>query len=572
MFRFLTCVLALIISFLFPTPSTTLASEEEAKVLVVYSTENRVIDENQRQLDLLIGHFTSTVEFVSIDRFQTDQFEGVTHLFYQGLVPEQLPEDFTQAVQSFEGTIVAFGYNAEQLRLDHSFSGLLEEKRYNQLFIAGKEDQVVGTSLHSLMTTASKGEVLIWAKGGDKKYPIMTKYGNHYYVGSSFLHTSLSTLLGEVFHDVFQDPHIHENPGYIRIEDIHPLVDPVRLKRVADELKNRNLPYMVAVIPVYMNPKTGKTAHLSDYPEVLEVVKYMQKHGGSIVLHGYTHQYHTTETGEGFEFWDVKNNSPIYKPANDFTPIKSREQFPSDKRYESYINSLQSFEQKYIEEKVKKGVHELLGYGLHPLAFEAPHYTMSQNGYKTLADHFSLYVGQVQLSDENWEAMDGAPYITRPTFLEGMTLLPETLGYVKPSDPSAISNIVKKAKEQFIVRDGMVSVFYHPYLGIEPFKKLLDELEKLKNIQWIDLKEQHPYVTIDEQTIEVENGNVMVSPNPLTSILDSKRSYTYFLEQSAKKISWTMVGISGVAVAIFGLYTYLSYKRLKKSEGDDKIG
>ena len=26
----------------------------------------------------------------------------------------------------------------------------------------------------------------------------------------------------------------------------------------------------------------------------------------AIIMHGYTHQFYDSETGEGFEFWDVK--------------------------------------------------------------------------------------------------------------------------------------------------------------------------------------------------------------------------------------------------------------------------
>ena len=92
---------------------------------------------------------------------------------------------------------------------------------------------------------------------------------------------------------------------------------------------------------------------------------------------------------------------------------------------------MENYEKEYIETKITSGIHELVKYGLYPLAFEAPHYTMSQNGYKILSEHFSTYVGQVQLSDKDWEIMDTALYSTSPTFFNGMQLLPETMGYVR---------------------------------------------------------------------------------------------------------------------------------------------
>ena len=50
----------------------------------------------------------------------------------------------------------------------------------------------------------------------------------------------------------------------------------------------------------------------------------MQDDGAAIIMHGYTHQFYDSETGEGFEFWDVKqtnqfvNRSMKTKTKDDF--------------------------------------------------------------------------------------------------------------------------------------------------------------------------------------------------------------------------------------------------------------
>lgn len=71
----------------------------------------------------------------------------------------------------------------------------------------------------------------------------------------------------------------------------------------------------MAVIPIYTN-KDGETIH-----------------------------YRSSETGEGFEFWNVENDRPIYQED------------------------------------------------------EAPHYAISQQGYEVVAKHFSSYIGRLQLTD-----------------------------------------------------------------------------------------------------------------------------------------------------------------------------
>ncbi|MBA2175453.1 DUF2334 domain-containing protein [Halobacillus locisalis] len=573
MIRSFMCISFLLFTFLYH-PYTTLASENSvAKALVVYSSNNSSIDEHQRKLDLLIGHFTSDTEFVSTNEFEPKHLEGVTHVFYQGIQKDNL-DNLSKALSSFEGTIVAFGNNFEQLESTYSFVHSPHRENYNELILANKPESVIETSIQEVLSVkiTSESRVLAWAKGGHQTHPMIIKNGQSYYIATGIINSQLKILLAEVFHDVFAQPHTNEKQGYIRLEDVHPLVDPVKLKQVARELKDRGIPYMVAVIPVYTKEKSGKQVHMSDYPEVLEVLKYMQKNGGSIVLHGYTHQYRSTETGEGFEFWDVENNTPIYKPANESGAIKSRKDFHNNQAYREYLDGLKDFETSYISNKITKGIHELHGFGLHPLAFEAPHYTMSQNGYQTLSNYFSMYVGQLQLSDDNWEVMEGSPYITRPSFLGGMTLLPETLGYIAPDDESAVSKIMKDAEQYLTVRDGMVSVFYHPYLGIERFTELLDQLETLPDIQWIDLKKQGTKVETSDITIEANNGTIHVDKNQLSAIISSKMSFNYFVRTTVDKVTWGMVGVGSLAVLFFSSYTVLSYRRLLKDEGDEKIG
>ena len=49
---------------------------------------------------------------------------------------------------------------------------------------------------------------------------------------------------------------------------------------------------------------------LSDKPDFVDAIKYMVKNGGTIVMHGVTHQYKGT-TAVDFEFWDESTDKPI---------------------------------------------------------------------------------------------------------------------------------------------------------------------------------------------------------------------------------------------------------------------
>ncbi|MFK2826439.1 polysaccharide deacetylase family protein [Bacillus sp. B190/17] len=552
-------------------PNISAAKKSEPKVLVIYTSKDGKVDEYQRSLDMIISHFTTDVTFISSSEVGKQDLTAVTHLFYYGQVASQLPPAFVNLFDDYEGTFVAIGYNSDQLGDQFSFINPLHEREINQLTLTSSKEKKLDLDHQNIVDTqlTKNAEILLEGKkvGDTTAYPVMVKKQNHYYCAFDSMSSRESILFGEVLHDIFQPDHTAKHPAYIRLEDVHPLVDPKNIKEIAKVLKEKNIPYMVAVIPVYINPETGKKYHFSDSPELLKVLKEMQKDGGSIVLHGYTHQFRASETGEGFEFWDVEHNRPIYAAADKPFTLRKESDFGTKAAYENYLNKLQKHERKYIETKLTKGIQELASYGLYPLAFEAPHYTMSQNGYQVVSEYFSTYVGQVQLSDENWGIMDGAPYITSPSFLNGMQLLPETLGYVRPDDPKAVQNIMKEAEIMKLTEDGMLAAFYHPYLGVDGFKKLIEEMEKQPNISWIDLKQMDVQVKADKVGIYTENGEIKVDIDRGGLLLSSSDFSLYYFIQFIEIIVWGMAAIGGLAVIAFVMFAVFLHSRKTKMEG-----
>ncbi|WP_071393436.1 DUF2334 domain-containing protein [Bacillus tuaregi] len=552
------------------TPSSKADEKESPKVLVIYTSQDGEINEYQRYLDLIVSHFSNDVTFISSDKVVKEDLTAVTHLFYYGQVAQQLSPEFSTLFDGFTGNFVAIGYNTEQFGQIFSFVHPTDGAEINQLYKIGPNEKPMEVYEQYILGVQpdSGTEVLLEGKSlsTNMTYPVLIKNQKNYFYAIEDIYSENSILLGEMLHDVFQTTNHSSHPGYIRLEDVHPLVDPKPLGEIAEILKQKNIPYMIAVIPIYTNPETGEKHTFADSPKLLKVLKEMQKNGGSIVLHGYTHQYRASETGEGFEFWDVDNNSPIYSPTNEPYSVKKESDFSSKAEYESYIADLKKFETKYIEEKIKSGIHELTKYGLYPLAFEAPHYTMSQNGYKILANHFSTYVGQVQLSDKDWEIMNSTPYITEPTFFHGMQLLPETMGYVKPRDPEAIQTMLDKAELHSYTKDGMFAAFYHPYLGSEGFNKLIVEMEKLP-ISWIDLKQMDNWVKVDNVTIHTENGEILVEMDKGKVFWSSMDAPLFYFKEFINKVVWGMAALGGAAVIAFIIFTIYLKGRKKQIEG-----
>ena len=459
---------------------------------------------------------------------------------------------------------MAIGYNIDQLGEKYSFIGVDEDKTVTKLDYLGDEEKSREINPNTVFGTEldENAEVLVEGVGEEGTAPLIMRNEKNYYLAADSFDRPYSAYFSQVLNTFFDVEATDKTPAYIRLEDVHPLSDPKRLRAVAEELADRNIPYMIAVIPVYTDPESGRRYHFEDQREVLEVLKYMQNNGGSVVFHGYTHQFRDSETGEGFEFWDVENQMPIYHGPEDEVEKISMDDFASQEEYEAHMTENKKYEQQYIEERLTRGVQELANYGLYPLAFEPPHYTISQHGYQVVSNFFSTYVGQVQLSDKDWEIMDTTPYASEPEFLNGMLLLPETIGYVQPEEEDPVDNMMESADFYQVTEGGLIGAFYHPYLGLEGLQEVLDEMETIKNIEWIDLKEMDNTVVVDNVNIQSGNGEIKAKVNNLGLMTTSLDFMYYHIVEMVIIITWVIAIIGITAVLMFLSFTfYLGIRR-----------
>src|SRR3954454_18275944 len=92
-------------------------------------------------------------------------------------------------------------------------------------------------------------------------------------------------------------PALNRHRGLVRIEDVGPDADPAELRAVADYLYAEKVPFSVAVYPRYRDPKGVQNGgKAQDYtlvqkPKVVAALKYMKQRGGTLLMHGYTHQF-----------------------------------------------------------------------------------------------------------------------------------------------------------------------------------------------------------------------------------------------------------------------------------------
>ena len=237
------------------------------------------------------------------------------------------------------------------------------------------------------------------------------------------------------------------------------------------------------MIPFYVNPATQTRVAMSDKPDYVDALRYMMGRGGTIVLHGTTHQY-KGETATDYEFWDESGNRVL--------PMDSRE---------------------YVERKLRDGITECVKNGVYPLVWETPHYGASTLDYSVIASHFSTVMEQ-RLVLDNLDYSQFFPYLI-DTDMYGQRIYPENLAYV-PLDPDpakqqqAVDRILAAAKVNLAVRDGIVGAFFHPFVKIDYLTEVVDGIRAL-GYTFLDMREANNTVTLDDRA--VVSGSATVTLN-----------------------------------------------------------
>jgi uncharacterized protein YdaL len=269
----------------------------------------------------------------------------------------------------------------------------------------------------------------------------------------------------------------------VRLEDINPLSDPQDLRAAADYLHAEGIPFGFGVSPRYRDP-TGhenggdpKDVLLRDAPEVVSAIRYMIRRGGVLVGHGYTHQWdggvnpYDGATGDDVEFFRVAE-----RPDGRLV----------------YRGPLPRDSVDWADRRIAYANREFEAAGLAPpRIFEFPHYAASRASYRAAARRFATrwersfyFPGQLsgRALSRARPASQFFPYVVRDVY--GTKVLPENLGSVNPQSwhgykARVPSDIIDAARAQFVIRDGVVGFFFHPFLRLALLRETINGIRRL---------------------------------------------------------------------------------------------
>nr|BFE62143.1 polysaccharide deacetylase family protein [Dactylosporangium thailandense] len=321
------------------------------------------------------------------------------------------------------------------------------------------------------------------------KFPWGIKSGNLTYIGEipfSYITSNDRYLaFSDLLYDVLAPKAAARHRALVRIEDVGPDADPAELRAVADYLSSKKVPFTVAVYSRYRDPKgVNNNGKAEDYtlrqrPLVVSALKYMQSKGGTLLMHGYTHQL------------DALNNPYDGVSANDFEFFTAHVDANDAVIYDGPVKNDSALN---VTARVTASRADWLMAGLsQPTIFEPPHYAASALDYKTINTLFGvrydrgLYFPGVLSGttvDNRVAHMVGQffPYTVRDVY--GSTIIPENIGNIEPEPfnqhPAVLpADLIANAKANLAVRDGVASFFYHPYLGTSYLKATVEGIQSL---------------------------------------------------------------------------------------------
>ncbi len=310
------------------------------------------------------------------------------------------------------------------------------------------------------------------------KLPYITRSVNFWYVGDlPFLFLSEEDrylVFADLLHDILESGVVEEKKHILlRLEDVSPGKDSRDLEKIAGYLESENIPFTIAAVATYEDPRGMENSGVPKSlkmpgSSIADVIKRHYDTGlASVIMHGYSHQWSGGAnpfngiTGHDFEFFRVTMN---------------------DDGSLNYLGALPEDSAEWATDRVTEATHIFFDSGFKPFAWEAAHYMASETSYVAIQKLFPIHYGRlIYFSDESPGGKFFSQFFPYPIEkdLYGYQLIPENMGnvtLVPIPGYRAVSpdDLVRYAEKLSVVRDRVASFFYHPELGVEHLKKVVD--------------------------------------------------------------------------------------------------
>lgn len=311
--------------------------------------------------------------------------------------------------------------------------------------------------------------------------PYVTRGGNFWFVGdipfSYMSEEDRYLVFADLLHDMLGIDHNESHKAIMRLEDVNAETNPSDLIAITEYMQSQNIPFNVATIPQYENPlgeygyPVGTSIPISESDIGTLLQAYYNERLIDIVQHGFSHQYDSVKnpyngvTADDFEFMIVTdiNNDGNY----------------------TYVGPSEDDNGTWAKNRILEGKAILNEVRIQAFAWEAPHYMAGPSHYRAIQEVYPIqYSRLIYYPDETDKSKfigQFYPYVIRKDTY-GYYIIPENI-YNIVKDPNqgyrAINaeDIIRFAQKLKVVRDGVASFFYHPYLGTSDLSVIISGLQ-----------------------------------------------------------------------------------------------
>jgi len=325
--------------------------------------------------------------------------------------------------------------------------------------------------------------------------PYITQGGKFWFVGDipfSYMSEEDRYLaFSDVLHDMLGIYHKENHKAIMRLEDVDARTNLNDLNQIAQYMHKQKIPFSVATIPVYEDPlgieNNGvATRELLSNSDVGQTLKSLYDKGQIyIVQHGTTHEYYDNLNEPESEIKNPYNGLS----GNDFEFMRVREN--ADLSY-TYLHPTKDDSGTWAKDRIQMGKNILTDLGVSAFSWEAPHYMAGPNHYRAIADIYPVQYARVlyypyEKSDDPSKKYQFIgqfyPYVIKKD-LYGTTVIPENIHNIEDLPNPGYRQLfpadtIRFAKKLKVVRDGIASFYYHPYLGDQYLKDIIPGLKDL---------------------------------------------------------------------------------------------
>lgn len=488
-----------------PKPSPTPAPVTGPKTLVLYDTGSEwghLGEVYATMTSNLVGHF-GTPTAKPVTQYTQGEMRAYDAVIYIGSTwDEPIPTAFLDDVIAETRPVIWINRNVWQLAERVGFTdkygwhwARFDEDDVQQILYKGQIIKRDPNNPRGIMDYTilqpEKIKVIAEAVRPDgSKFPWALKSENLTYIGENpFSYTNESDrylIFSDMLFDLLAPATPERHRAMVRLEDVGCGTDPTDLRNIADYLYSQRIPFSFGVYTWFKNPMgtdnggVAESVKLTDQAcdPVVAALKYMISKGGTMIMHGYTHQLdgmatnpYNGRSGDDFEFFTAHVDEQNYVRLDGPVPNDSA---------------------KFVTDRVSAATAMFQREKLAvPTIWEFPHYAGSALDYRTIATKFTtayerrLYFPGVLSGgtvDNFKPSGQFFPYVVKDVY--GTKVLPENIGNIETESynhhPVTMPDeLIARARRNLVVRDGFASFFYHPHLGVDLLKQTVEGIRGL---------------------------------------------------------------------------------------------